>query len=271
MHALSGNRRDCKPGVGWTGYLSGSWVGGHHSRTGKTSYCINKCTGVCVISPQRTLVNTKLPLKTDSEDNADACRLLSLCHHCWIHRPSTIVALLHLVLAFLVSVKQQRGSKMRLHCVQQSQITTPTRSIPNAYLCIPDPQRWSHIILMILVLLLPSCYWKTHQNEAEYIFIIHLRVIFIFKKFPIGLKENLREEDNLSTRDKWPVPNVSFVRRFCCTSIRDVVICPDFITLCCFFQKKAVAAGGDTDDLQARLDNLRRGDDDWIKCHSSCH
>ena len=26
--------------------------------------------------------------------------------------------------------------------------------------------------------------------------------------------------------------------------------------------KKAVAAGGDTDDLQARLDNLRRGDDD---------
>lgn len=32
--------------------------------------------------------------------------------------------------------------------------------------------------------------------------------------------------------------------------------------LWCFYQKKAVAAGGDTDDLQARLDNLRRGDDD---------
>ena len=36
-------------------------------------------------------------------------------------------------------------------------------------------------------------------------------------KFPIDLKENLREEDNLSTRDNWPVPNVSFVRRFYCT------------------------------------------------------
>ena len=34
------------------------------------------------------------------------------------------------------------------------------------------------------------------------------------------------------------------------------------LPFCCFSQKKAVAAGGDTDDLQARLDNLRRGDDD---------
>ena len=41
-------------------------------------------------------------------------------------------------------------------------------------------------------------------------------LFFIFKKFPIGLKENLREEDNLSTGDNWPVPNVSFVRRFYC-------------------------------------------------------
>ena len=31
------------------------------------------------------------------------------------------------------------------------------------------------------------------------------------KDFAIGLKENLREEDNLSTKDKWPIPNVSFV------------------------------------------------------------
>ena len=38
-------------------------------------------------------------------------------------------------------------------------------------------------------------------------------------KFPIGLKENLQEEDNLSTRDNWPVPNVSFVRRFYCNRI----------------------------------------------------
>ena len=42
-------------------------------------------------------------------------------------------------------------------------------------------------------------------------------LVFVFKDFPIGLNENLREEDNLSTRDKWPVPNVSFVRRFYCT------------------------------------------------------
>ena len=36
----------------------------------------------------------------------------------------------------------------------------------------------------------------------------------MFKQFLIGLKQNLREEDNLSTRDKWPVPKVSSVRRF---------------------------------------------------------
>ena len=41
----------------------------------------------------------------------------------------------------------------------------------------------------------------------------------MFKKFPIGLKENLQEEDNFSTRDNWPVPNVSFVRRFHCIHI----------------------------------------------------
>ena len=77
-------------------------------------------------------------------------------------RPRIIVALLRIVLAFLVSVKQRRGPKMLPHRVQQSPITTPTGSIPNAcngYLRIQDPQRWSRIIqLMILVLLLPSCY-----------------------------------------------------------------------------------------------------------------
>ena len=78
-----------------------------------------------LISPQRTLANTKLPPKTDSQDNAGACRPLSLRHRCWIQRPSTIVALLRIVLAFLVSVKQRRGPKMP---VQQSQITTPTGS-----------------------------------------------------------------------------------------------------------------------------------------------
>ena len=37
-----------------------------------------------------------------------------------------------------------------------------------------------------------------------------------FTNFPICLRENPCEEDNLSTRDKCPVPNVSFVRRFYC-------------------------------------------------------
>ena len=39
----------------------------------------------------------------------------------------------------------------------------------------------------------------------------------MFKQFLIGLKQNLREEDNLSTRDKWPVPKVPSVRRFYCS------------------------------------------------------
>ena len=38
----------------------------------------------------------------------------------------------------------------------------------------------------------------------------------MFKQFLIALKQNLREEDNLSTKDKWPVPKVSSVRRFYC-------------------------------------------------------
>ena len=59
---------------------------------------------------------------------------------------------------------------------------------------------------------------KNHQNEAEYIIMIHLRgIFFIFKTFQIGLKENLGEEDNLSSRDNWPVLKVSFVQRFYCT------------------------------------------------------
>ena len=35
-------------------------------------------------------------------------------------------------------------------------------------------------------------------------------------QFLICLKQNLPEEDNLSTRDKWPVPEVSSVQRFYC-------------------------------------------------------
>ena len=41
----------------------------------------------------------------------------------------------------------------------------------------------------------------------------------MFKQFLIALKQNVREEDNLSTRDKWPVPKVSSVRRFYCITI----------------------------------------------------
>ena len=54
---------------------------------------------------------------------------------------------------------------------------------------------------------------------------------FVYKKVPRGLKENLREEDNLSTRDNWPIPNVSFVWRFYCilylvmNKIKDIQYC----------------------------------------------
>ena len=67
----------------------------------------------------------------------------------------------------------------------------------------------SHDVSAALAILL----LKNHQNEAEY---IHLLVIFHPKTFPIGLKENFREEDNLSTKDNWPFPKVSFVQRFYC-------------------------------------------------------
>ena len=45
------------------------------------------------------------------------------------------------------------------------------------------------------------------------------------------------------------------------------LFCISFCVLCLAPQKKAVATGGgavgnDTEDLQARLDQLRRGDDD---------
>ena len=70
---------------------------------------------------------------------------------------------------------------MRSHRVQQSQITTPTGSIPNAYtgyLRISDPvavfSHHSHDISVALAILL----LKNHQNEVEYIITIHLRVIF---------------------------------------------------------------------------------------------
>ena len=41
---------------------------------------------------------------------------------------------------------------------------------------------------MLVVLLLSPCYYKNHQNEAEYIIKCH----FLSKEFPIGLKLNLQ-------------------------------------------------------------------------------
>ena len=73
---------------------------------------------------------------------------------------------------------------------------------------------------MLIVSLLP---WRNHQLNWSRIrtriyYNKRLQVLFfVFKQFLIGLKQNLWEEDNLSTRDKWPVPKVSSVRRFYCS------------------------------------------------------
>ena len=63
--------------------------------------------------------------------------------------------------------------------------------------------------------------WRNKPSKwAHYIKIAHLTDykchFFVFRKFAIGLQQNLREEDNLSTKDKGPAPNVSFVRMFYC-------------------------------------------------------
>ena len=148
--------------------------------------------------------NTKLPPKRTVKlhlHNSDACRPFSLRYRRWIQRPSTIFST---VLAFLV--KQRKCEPC------WSRITTPTGSIPNlysGYLRIPDPQRrggtfhcsrkWKlccrqqssvylvtiyHVItasfytFMLVVLLLPSCYWRNYQIEAEYepeYIILHLK------------------------------------------------------------------------------------------------
>ena len=63
--------------------------------------------------------------------------------------------------------------------------------------------------------------------------------MIILKKFPIGLEENLREEDNLSTRDNWPVPKVSFVWRFYCIA-RYVQCLHSFLSLSMLYFTKSV-------------------------------
>ena len=96
-----------------------------------------------LVSPWRTLANSKLPPKTVKlhppivvyivRTHVDCfCKIVGHLH--WIQRPDIILALLLIVLAFLASVQQRRGLKMWLHRVQQptAHITTPTGSIPHA-------------------------------------------------------------------------------------------------------------------------------------------
>ena len=74
-------------------------------------------------------------------------------------------------------------------------------------------------VFLLVVLLLSSCYWRNLNQNM----IIHLKeTSSVFKQFLIGLKQNLWEEDNLSARDKWPVPKVSSVWRFYCISWHNV-------------------------------------------------
>ena len=54
---------------------------------------------------------------------------------------------------------------------------------------------------------------STYKNDTFKELCIFL---FVFKKFPIALKENLQEEEDVSTRAKWLILSVFFVRRFYC-------------------------------------------------------
>ena len=65
--------------------------------------------------------------------------------------------------------------------------------------------------------------------------MIHLKnfkciFLFVFKKFPIALKENLQEEEDVSTRAKWLILSVFIVRRFYCIYIvyTNVYCCQNF-------------------------------------------
>ena len=67
--------------------------------------------------------------------------------------------------------------------------------------------------------LICSYSWKEPSKLNIYVeYIIH----FCLKDFPIGLRKPLRE-DNLSTRDKWSVPNLSFVQRFYCIANTHII------------------------------------------------
>ena len=113
------------------------------------------------------------------------------------------------MLAFLFGVKQRRGPKMLTDYHAYRKYTEclyriPPYSRPAAVV--------SHHSRMTLVLLLPSSYWIKPSKWSR----IYNNTFKGYFEIPIGLKENLQEEDNLSTRNNWPVPKVSFVPRFYC-------------------------------------------------------
>ena len=118
-----------------------------------------------LISPQRTLANTKLPSKTDTKIMralVDRFRCATVAG--FKDRDYTIVALLA-----SLSCQQQTGLKIPFN----NALPRLPSNAYKGYLRIPDPQRWSRIILMILVLLLP---------QTEYIIVIHLRALKDFHK-----------------------------------------------------------------------------------------
>ena len=106
-------------------------------------------------------------------------------HRRWIQKPR---ALLLIVVAFLVNVKQRRAPKMRPHYVQQPSRSTLPRLL-KVYQMRIHPYSGPAVVVLkfnILTIVVPcrlNCYWKNHQNEAEYV------LFFIFKKFLIGLKK----------------------------------------------------------------------------------
>ena len=121
-------------------------------------------------------------------------------------RPSTIIALLRIVLAFYFSVKRSENATSSRSTITDYH-TYPEVTVPITVLPYSGPaavvSHHSHDISVALASLL----LKKNTSKGSRIYTFR------------GLKENLREEDNLSTRDNWPVPNVSFVRRFCCNKI----------------------------------------------------
>ena len=166
------------------------------------------------------------------------------------------------MLAFLVSVKQRRCPKTRarpithyhayrkytecLYITDTSVFRTRSAAVVLATVLATNNIRVftiyviiasfyifyaSSVALTILLLKKPSN-WSKIWTRIYYnnTFKRLPSVIFVFKQFLIGLKQNLREEDNLSTRDKWPVPKVSSFRRFYCSSYHTQIL---FLLLAC--------------------------------------